>query len=135
MLTLDRTTLFYLSYVNSSANNDQEASELVTNGVREWAAAVVPRPPSKTSKSSNPSVRSLTSLTQGSTRSSSASASALSNSALVVSSADQYGIPDGDQICGPERDAAISSPSKGKKRVDNTVSGCIFLSLNNFAES
>jgi hypothetical protein len=87
---------------------------------------------------SNPSVRSLC-LTQGSTRSSSASASAsasvLSNSILVVSSADRYGIPDEDEIYGPERDAAIKSPSKGKKHVDNTVSGCIFLSPNNFAES
>jgi hypothetical protein len=132
MLTLDRTTLFYLSHMNSSANTNQEASGLIT----EWAEAVEPSlNTSSISKSiSNPSVRSLC-LTQGSTRSSSASASAsasvLSNSILVVSSADRYGIPDEDEIYGPEWDAAIKSPSKGKKRVDNTVSGCVFLSLIN----
>jgi hypothetical protein len=46
-----------------------------------------------------------------------------------------YGILEDDEIYGPERDAAISSPTKGKKRVDNTVSKRIFLFLNDCAES
>ena len=146
MLTLDRTTLFYLSYANSSANTDQEVSGLIA----EWAAAVKPRPSSKVSKSKSKSKsstnrsalsRSLVPLTHGSTRPS--SASGLSTTVLVTSSAkindgldeSPYGIQEDDEIYGPERDAAISSPTKGKKRVDNTVSKRIFLCLNDFAES
>jgi hypothetical protein len=78
-------------------------------------------------------------VTQGprsSTRTS--SASVLTNTVIVTSSAkidDELdlslgGIPDEDEINGPERDAAILSPFKGKKRVNNAVSShCPVLSM------
>src|SRR5882762_2039321 len=117
MLTLDQTTLFYLSLMNSSAATNQKIGGLIST----WAAGVESQPSSKASKSTNGSIRSLPPLTQGSTQSS--SASVLTNTVVITSSAeihdgpDQYpdGIPDEDKINGPEQDTAISSPPKGKK--------------------
>jgi hypothetical protein len=73
------------------------------------------------------------------------SVSTLTKTVIVTSSAkiddglDQStgGILDEDEINGPERDAAISSPIKGKKRVNNAVSSHYpsLPMLQNFAKS
>lgn len=135
MLTLDRTTLFYLSYIDPSAETNDKTNEEFVNT---WVDAVqaqghavplkTPKPkPPKPKSGSNATRSALTRVTRDSKPTSS---SALSNSLHVVSSADQ----DEDELYGPERDAAMSSPSKGKKRIDSTVNRCIFLSLPDVAE-
>ena len=120
MLTLDRTTLFYYSLSNTTIHEDR---------LNDWVKTVP--------KFKRGSTRSVTpSLTNGSTRTrtSKASSHVSTRSALNnvfirqrdVDVADMAngdgGLSDHDETKGPEREAAIKSPPKGKKRVTSSVS-------------
>ena len=124
MLTLDPTTLFYLSLMETSK---PKTVGLIDSWAVEVSAAGLPL----SKKSNKPaSIRSIPSLTIGSTRST--STSVLTNRVAITSaepqvidiSDDEFGFPDEDETKGPERDAAVASPPKGKKRVTSSVSIC-----------
>jgi hypothetical protein len=131
LLTLDETTLFYY-FLSDSKNKYSDFS----TGINNWAATV-PRnskPASKVaSAAGSRSIASGPPLTDATTRSS--GTSALSKNIKVsrdipikVESHDTFiqvsegGLEDDDETAGLEREAAIKSPPKGKKRVSSSVS-------------
>jgi len=123
MLTLDPTTLFYLSLMETSNPKKGGLIDM-------WAAGVPTRLPLSKNSNKPASIRSIPSLTIGSTRST--STLVLTNRVAITSaepqvidiSDDEFGFPDEDETKGPERDAAVASPPKGKKRVTSSVSIC-----------
>jgi hypothetical protein len=137
MLTLDETTLFYFSLTNTSSGG-KRFNSLITD----WVNKVDQRP----SESSRPNVKvnskpgSSRSLAPGapglaskpaSTKSS--NPSALTKDITITSPVEQdeckAGDEDGfgsfvdeDETQGPEREAAVMSPPKGKRRLSSSVS-------------
>jgi hypothetical protein len=148
MLTLDETTLYYFFLSDSASAMD---SKEFSTGINDWAASIPENSkPGSKANTSQPSIfknRSasrrngsvLPPLTNGSTRSS--SNSVLTNNVLI-SHAEPIirikeepkknyhlgvidgGLSDEDETQGLEREAAVASPPKGKKRVTSSVSVC-----------
>lgn len=120
MFTLDNTTLFYFSLSDAIAPEKRH-----TAAIQDWAKKV---PKSRGSTLSGPrSIKST--LSRSSTRPSSSFRSALDNGFVRQSgdnSVEVTGIggplSDNDETKGPEREAAIKSPLKGKNRLSSSVS-------------
>lgn len=149
MLTLDKTTLYYYFLSDDSTSNKRKFSA----GINEWAESIVnaSKPTSKASKS-NKSLKSSKSssrsasvlpLSTNVTVSSRSSADSVLTKNITISQTMPApikvetndhdgailivdgGISDEDETKGFERDAAVASPPKGKKRVTSTVSNII----------
>ena len=147
LLTLDQSTLFYWTLSDASQKKRKHSSK-----INEWAATIpatakptfqAPRSTSSHSKSDIPS------LTSGASRSS--APSVLTDNVKIISYRasnpvkvkaepvpelsmyDDGGLSDNDEIRGEEREVAINSPPKGKKRVTSEVSlfSLIQVSYNN----
>jgi hypothetical protein len=144
MLTLDKTTLYYYFLSDDSTSNKRKFSA----GINEWAESIVnaSKPTSKASKSnkslksSKSSSRSASVLPLSTNVSSRPSADSVLTKNITISQAVPApikvetndhdgailivdgGISDEDETKGFERDAAVASPPKGKKRVTSTVS-------------
>jgi len=114
--------------------------------INAWNAGTESLNVSKTTQANPSSIRhSLPPQGLYTTWSSSGSSSVLTNTIIITSStktdneSDQFleGILDENEINGPEWDAVISSPLKGKKHVNNVVSLYyqVFLCFKNFSES
>jgi hypothetical protein len=123
LLTLDESTLFYWTISDASHNNQKHFS-----AINKWATAIA----STKSTSQAPSTSSranIPPLTIGpSTRS--YAPSILSDNVKIIVKADPApalsiynngGLSDNDEIKGEERDFAINSPPKGKRRITNEV--------------
>lgn len=130
MLTLDNTTLFYFSLSDKTVPEEKH-----TAAIQDWAKKL----PKRIGGTSG-GLRSVTSaLTKSSaTHTSSSHSTRTSRSALnngfirrcgddAVEVIDVDGpLSDNDETKGPERDAAIKSPLKGKKRLSSSVSKSLF---------
>lgn len=133
-LTLDETTLFYWTLSDSASRKRKHISQ-----VNEWASAIPTnssKPGSQTSKSitSSRSKSGVPSLTSGASSWLSAP-SVLSDKVKIISHrssnsvnvkaglapCDDGGLSDNDEMRGMEREVAINSPPKGKKRLTSEV--------------
>jgi hypothetical protein len=144
LLTLDQSTLFYWTLSNAS----QE--KRISSKINKWAAAIPatakPTFQGSTSRSTSSRAKSdIPSLTSGASRSSAPSVLTddvkiisyqASNAVKVkgepvpeLSMYDDGGLSDNDEIRGEEREVAINSPPKGKKRVTSEVSFFVELSF------
>lgn len=132
LLTLDESTLFYWTLAGSDAyaayHNTQKQS------INKWVSAVktynstlqAPR-----STSSHIKIDSdIPSLTAGTSSGRSFAPSILSDNVKIIVKAEPAsalsmynngGLSDNDEIKGEERDYAINSPPKGKKRINSEV--------------
>ena len=139
MLTLDHTTLFYWTLSDSASNTKKPRYD-----VEGWAATVpakVSRPSSQATairmntRNPTPSLTSgpscltapsvLTNDIQITSRPSLASANA-------IDVRSDGGLSDSDEMRGAEREAAVNSPPKGKKRIVSDVSPYYVLILTSF---
>jgi hypothetical protein len=141
LLTLDHSTLFYWTLSDTTPTQ---------NRVSQWAHTVpiskpTSRPPSVASyaRSTAPSLTNAASHSSATTSSTSVITNDVKitnrKSKLVrvktepnlttISLNDNGGLSDNDEIMGEERDVAIKSPPKGKKRVTNEVGYYFFLSI------
>jgi hypothetical protein len=128
LLTLDESTLFYWTLSDNNLNQKRSSA------VNRWASAVpqakstsqVPRSTSSCAKTDVPS------LTIGSSARSAytSTPSILSNNVKIIVKAEPApavsvynngGLSDNDEIKGEERDIAIKSPPKGKRRITSEV--------------
>jgi len=151
-LTLDESTLFYWTLSDSYLDKKRKHSSVIS----EWASTIPSnaKPPSQapshviaTTSSRPKSI--VPSLTSGSSRSSAPSVltnnvrivshGALLNSAKVkaeptpdITIFSDGGLSDADEIKGEEREAAIKSPPKGKKRVTSEVHKFLLLLYYNY---
>jgi hypothetical protein len=133
MLTLDQSTLFYWTLSDTSLQKRR-----YKDAIKEWASDIpdsakpVSRAPSRTTQTKSIAGRSaVPSLTSGTSRSS--APSVLTNDitrpdAVKVKAEPKIalyfdgGLSDCDETIGKEREAAVNSPPKGKKRVTSEVS-------------
>jgi hypothetical protein len=120
-LTLDENTLFYFNL--SSRNKAPYAPEKIKG----WAKGVQPpsRPASVASGTLHSTNLKQPSLTVGTSRSSKTS---IKTKAQTHDDDDDVQIgafSDMDELDGPERQFAINSPPKGKKRVTSSVMSCL----------
>src|ERR1700735_3484419 len=133
-LTLDESTLFYWTLSDASRKKRKHIS-----AINEWALAI-PTTTSAKSTSQGPKSTSsrtksnLPSLTSGATSRSSAP-SVLSDNVRIISNVTAKaepvpnaalsiydgGLSDNDEIRGKEREVAINSPPKGKRRINSEV--------------
>ena len=140
MLTLDQSTLFYWTFSDSNAKKRKHA-------IDEWAATIpnnakpASRAPSQTTTRSHKSRSNsaLPSLTSGTSRLT--APSVLTNNIKIVTHPalapvkvkaepapdiieiySDGGLSDNDEMRGIEREAAVTSPPKGKKRITSEVS-------------
>lgn len=135
MLTLDETTLYYYFLSDDTTSNKRKFSA----GINDWAESVARNSKSKSLKSSNKtSSRSASILPLLTNASSRSSVNSVLTKGITISQAAPVpikvetnddsiliidgGISDEDETHGFERDAAVSSPPKGKKRVTSAVS-------------
>lgn len=138
LLTLDHSTLFYWTLSETSHDKQKRSS-----AIKAWASAV---PNSNLTSRATKSVTShVPSLTTGASRSS--APSVLSDNVKIIthraselvkvksellpttlSLNDDGGLSDNDERRGEEREVAINSPPKGKKKLTSKV-GC-FHSFN-----
>lgn len=136
LLTLDELTLFYWTLSDTSHKKRKHAS-----AIDEWSLAIpLAAKAASTSKSTSSRARSdVPSLTSGATSSRSYAPSTLSENVKIIShkSSDLVkvksepaltesiyyngGLSDNDEIKGGERDVAVNSPPKGKKRITSEV--------------
>jgi hypothetical protein len=128
MLTLDQTTLFYYFLSDSTSGKKGFSS-----GINDWAAAIpIDAKPTSKATATTGSNRSVPPLTNASTRS---SASSVLSKNITVSQIipkteptnDSIeivngGLSDADETVGFEREAAVASPPKGKRRATSSVS-------------
>jgi hypothetical protein len=132
MLTLDSTTLYYYFLSDSASNGKKYFSA----GINDWAASIPSnaKPTNKRSISTM-GTSSVPPLTNASTRST--ASSVLSKNVKITSKVEPANIgiqiidgalSDEDETMGFEREAAVMSPPKGKKRATSAVSN--MLSLN-----
>ena len=151
MLTLDQTTLYY-HFLSDSASNSNNNGEKFLSGINNWAASI-PRnakPASKVTSKITTSTKAtsrggslLPPLTKATSRSSASSVLTknitISHKASVNVKLEANdgafnfiggGLPDEDETNGIERDAAIASPPKGKKRVTSAVSNFFNLAFH-----
>lgn len=143
MLTLDETTLYYFFLSDNASKSKKDFS----SGINSWAASVPSnsRPASKATtnvsqrsifknSTSSRSGSMLPPLTHGSTRSSAHSVLTtdvkISHDIKAEPQNDieiaELGLSDEDETKGLERDAAIMSPPKGKKRINSSVGNILF---------
>lgn len=144
-MTLDQSTLFYWTLSDTSLHKRQNK-----DAIKDWASGVpvsaqpVSRAPSHTTQTKSIAGRSaIPSLTSGTSRSS--APSVLTNNVRIVGHRIRPdsakvkpepepehggGLSDYDETKGNEREAAINSPPKGKKRVTSEVSVSFLLSNN-----
>jgi hypothetical protein len=141
MLTLDQSTLFYWTLSDTFLQKRQ-----YKDAIKEWASEIpasakpVSQAPSRTTQTKSITRRSVVpSLTSGTSRSS--APSVLTNDVRIVGHRTRPssvkvkpepepemalysdgGLSDRDETIGKEREAAINSPPKGKKRVTSEVS-------------
>lgn len=137
LLTLDELTLFYWTLSDASHKKRKHSS-----AIDEWSLAIPAKATNSTKsapKSTSSRARSdLPSLTSGATTSQSYAPSVLSDNVKIFSrqsldlvkvkaepaleeSMYDGGLSDNDEMRGEERDAAINSPPKGKKRLTSEV--------------
>jgi hypothetical protein len=130
MLTLDATTLYY--YFLSEATNGKKS---FSSGINDWAASIPSnaKPASRATTISKPGSRArppnstVPPLTNASTWSS--SNSVLTKDIMITKKATppakitivDGGLSDEDETAGFEREAAVTSPPKGKQRVTSAV--------------
>jgi hypothetical protein len=134
LLTLDRSTLFYWTLSDTTLHKKRKHA----SAIKDWALAVpaTARPTSK-APSSLSTKSNVPLLTSGTSRSS--APSVLTDNVKIIShrvnsvkvKAEPLptlslqvdgGLSDNDERRGEEREAAINSPPKGKKRVTSEVS-------------
>lgn len=137
LLTLDESTLFYWTLSDTSGKKRKHIS-----AINEWASAISANNSTKStsaSKSTSSHAKSeIPSLTSGASSRPSAP-SVLSNNVRIIShqSSDLVkvkpapaaalaicydgGLSDNDEMRGEEREVAINSPPKGKKRITSEV--------------
>jgi hypothetical protein len=137
LLTLNQSTLFYWTLSDSSCKKRKHSSV-----INDWASAIPTnaKPPSQAPKSISSHAKSdLPSLTSGASRSS--APSVLTQNVKIIShrasgsakvkdepAPDSHtvyyggGLSDNDEMRGEEREVAINSPPKGKKRITSEVS-------------
>lgn len=150
LLSLNETTLYYF-FLSDRTSNNYNWKEEFSNGIDRWAEAIpdnadslAPNSAASASKPSNPHARvQVPALTNASTRSSNTSALSKSikisenvNSNVKVKTPTEphdtsiqvleLGIQDDDEMMGPERDAALKSPPKGKVRLSSAVTNLFF---------
>lgn len=124
LLTLDESTLFYWTLSDASHNNQKHFS-----AINKWASAITSTKSTSQAPRSTSSRADIPSLTIGpSTRS--YAPSILSDNVKIIVKADPApelsiynngGLSDNDEIKGEERDFAIKSPPKGKRRITSEV--------------
>ena len=151
MLTLDQTTLYY-HFLSDLASNGNNSGEKFLSGIKSWAASI-PRnaqPSSKATSKTGTKTSSrgdsiLPPLTEATTRSSANSVLTknitisqkapvkvkLETNDVSINIVDE-GLSDEDETNGVERDAAVASPPKGKKRVTSAVSQIFKFSMSYF---
>jgi hypothetical protein len=134
LLTLDASTLFYWTLSDAPHKKRKHVS-----AINEWASAIpstltksASQAPKSTSSRARTDIPSLTSGTSGRLY----APSVLSNNvkiisnqsvkvkaepALALSIHDNGGLSDNDEIGGEEREVAIKSPPKGKRRITSEV--------------
>jgi hypothetical protein len=133
LLTLDQSTLFYWTLSDTTPKMRKYAS-----AIKEWALAVpttakpTSKAPSSVAKSNIPSLKSGTSRSSAPSvltdnvkiisRQPSDSVKVKAELAPTLSLSIDGGLSDNDEMRGEEREAAINSPPKGKKRVTSEVS-------------
>lgn len=127
------TTLLYWTLSDAALNKKSRSS-----AIKEWASAVPRDKPTSRARSVASHTRTATpSLTSGASRSS--GPSALTDNAKIIRAPDVVkeksepvpgpmvflddngGLSDSDEMKGEEREVAIKSPPKGKKRVTSEV--------------
>jgi hypothetical protein len=121
MLTLDLTTLFYLSLMEASNPKKARLIDL-------WATGVSTGLPLSKKSNKPVSLCSIPSFTIGSTRST--STSVLTNQVAITSTKPQvvdifdeeFRFPNEDETKGPKWDTTVASPPKGKKHATLSVS-------------
>jgi len=129
MLTLDSTTLYYYFLSDSTSNGKKYFSA----GINDWAASIPSNAKPTNKRTASTMTRGSTSsvppLTNASTRSS--ASSVLSKSVKITTKVEPANIgiqiidgalSDEDETMGFEREAAVMSPPKGKKRATSAVS-------------
>jgi hypothetical protein len=140
LLTLNHSTLFYWTLSDSVHNKRKRDDQ-----VKDWALAVpkgVPTSRAANSSSSTSHVRSAVPLLTSGTTSRSSALSVLTDDVKIIRHQtsesltrvepkpvsttgirfyDNGGLSDNDEMRGEEREAAIASPFKGKKRVTSEV--------------
>jgi hypothetical protein len=136
MLTLDSTTLYYYFLSDSTSNGKKYFSA----GINDWAASIPSNAKPTNKRSTSTMTRGGTSsvppLTNASTRSS--ASSVLSKNVKITTKVEPANIgiqiidgalSDEDETMGFEREAAVMSPPKGKKRATSAVSNMSSLSV------
>jgi hypothetical protein len=129
MLTLDSTTLYYYFLSDSTSNGKKSFSA----GINDWAASIPSNTKPTNKRSASTMTRGGTStvppLTNASTRSS--ASSVLTKTVKITTKVEPANIgiqiidgalSDEDETMGFEREAAVMSPPKGKKRATSAVS-------------
>jgi hypothetical protein len=135
MLTLDETTLFYFSLYSQSQSHKKGVINDWASNVASFDSGIsLPKPKSKGGASLNSGVPSLTRASTLSSKS-----SALTDSITITDkkegrpvsySSHIGGLQDEDEAHGAERDAAASSPVKGKVRLSSRVIHFAIMWLN-----
>jgi hypothetical protein len=145
LLTLDQSTLFYWTLSDVPPKRGL--------AINEWASAIPSRSKSTLQgpKSTSSRTKSIPSLTGGASRSS--APSVLTDNIKVIShhssdrrvtkvkvepqadlislSGDEGGLSDSNELDGKEREVAINSPHKGKKRITSEVRSPLFQLITN----
>ena len=132
LLTLNHSTLFYWMLSNDSNNKRKH-----TDAIKEWSSVISNGKPTSRATYSVTSSSTTPSLTGGASRSS--APSVLTDNVKVISHRtsetakvkpdlvspiilhDNGGLSDNDEMKGEEREVAIASPPKGKKRLTSEV--------------
>ena len=125
MLTLDWTTLFYFSLMQTSDQKSQCGGLIIS-----WAAEVNAGHACSKASSKPCNVHSIPSLTSSTTR---LTSTLVLTNRIAITSTDlgmvdssnaesRHGLADEDKTKGVEWDAAVSSPPKGKKHTNSRVS-------------
>jgi hypothetical protein len=137
MLTLDSTTLYYYFLSDSTSNGKKYFSA----SINDWAASIPSNAKPTNKHSTRTMTRSGTSSVPPLTNASTClSASILSKNVKITTKVEpaNIGIPiidgtpsDEDETMGFEREAAVMSPPKGKKRATSAVSNMSSLSVIN----
>jgi hypothetical protein len=146
-LTLDQSTLFYRTLSDVPPKRGSV--------INEWASSIPNRSKSTLQgpKSTSSRTKSIPSLIGGSSRSSANSVltdnikvishqssdqarvkvkvKTESQAEAVLSLSDQGGLSDCDELGGKERETAINSPPKGKKRITSEVKSQLFQLITN----
>ena len=144
-LTLDQSTLFYWTLSDTGVPLKRASA------INEWASAIPTQTKSTLQgpKSNSSRTKSIPSLTGGGSRSS--ANSVLTDRIKIIShqssnqppvkvkkesqadvlSLSDGGLSDNDELVGKERETAINSPPKGKKRITSEVTSYLFQLITN----